>query len=116
MKKRSSKQAKAREFDKKTREKIWIRDGGCIFCKMNYRMEHATWYGKQLMGIMHYIPRSKNGLGIVQNGAVGCQYHHEMLDNGNSGNRKEMLELFEAYLKEENQDWSRKDLTYTKWR
>ena len=33
MKYRSSRQSKAKSFDKKTRENIAVRDGGCIFCQ-----------------------------------------------------------------------------------
>ena len=89
-----SKQAKCREFGRKAREEIKARDNNkCIFCAAGYRMDGATWYGQSLLSIMHYIPRSHNGLGIPQNGAVGCQYHHEMLDNGNKDfvNPKEKL-------------------------
>ena len=113
---RKSKQARAREFTPKAREEIIQRDlGRCIFCEKNYRMEGATWLDKEVKSIMHYIPRSKNGLGIPQNGAVGCQWHHNMLDNGNCGNRQEMLEMFEEYLKSHYPDWDKSKLIYSKW-
>lgn len=79
-------------------------------------MEKASWFGKNILSVMHYIPRSKNGLGIAQNGAVGCQYHHEMLDNGNMGRREEMLEMFKEYLQEHYPDWNEDELVYSKWR
>lgn len=79
-------------------------------------MEQATWYSRSILGIMHYIPRSKNGLGIEQNGAIGCQYHHEMLDNGASGRRQEMLVIFKNYLKAHYDNWNEDDLIYSKWR
>ena len=83
MKAKSSRAAKAHEFSKKARDEIFMRDlGQCIFCRQNYHMEESTWYGRQMLSIMHYIPRSKGGLGIVENGALGCAFHHEMLDNG----------------------------------
>ena len=107
-----SKQAKAREFPPKVREEIKKRDGGCIFCKMGYHMAAEAGY---LHSIMHYIPRSKNGLGIPENGAVGCQYHHTLLDNGNLGLREEMLEIFREYLQAYYPDWNEKELTYSKW-
>lgn len=113
---KKTKQAKAREFSKEDREKIIFRDRGrCIFCDMNYRMEGATWFGKEVKSIMHYIPRSKNGLGIPQNGAVGCQWHHDMMDNGNKGYRAEMMELFKEYLKKQYPDWNEENLVYQKW-
>lgn len=111
-----SKQSKAREFTVEQRRKIVSRDKGkCIFCEMGYRAKEGTWLGLEMKSIMHYIPRSKNGLGIEQNGAVGCQYHHEMMDNGNQGNRKEMLELFENYLRACYPDWCEERLVYSKW-
>ena len=117
MKSRSSKAAKAREFSKKAREEILRRDQGqCIFCRKAYHMEDATWYGKQLLSVMHYITRSRNGLGIPENGALGCQYHHEMMDNGNKGRREEMLEIFREYLKSKYKDWDEEKLTYSRWR
>ena len=113
---KKSKQAKAREFINAVRKEIISRDNQeCIFCKVGYHMEQASWYGLNLKSIMHYIPRSKGGLGIEKNGAVGCQYHHEMLDNGNKGRRKEMIEIFREYLKEQYNDWNKNDLFYKKW-
>lgn len=112
-----SKQARLREFSTASREQIKARDNGrCIFCAAGYRMEGATWYGQSLLSIMHYIPRSHGGLGIPQNGAVGCQYHHEMLDSGSKGNRDEMLEIFKSYLKDSYPDWDEKNLVYDKWK
>lgn len=74
-------------------------------------MDLAT-YG----GIMHFVPRSKGGLGIPENGAVGCYYHHNLLDNGNKGKREEMLEVFEKYLKSQYPNWDRELLFFRKWR
>ena len=111
-----SKQAAAREFSPAARAEINKRDHGeCIFCAIGYEMEGATWLGKEIKSIMHFIPRSKNGLGIPQNGAVGCQWHHEMMDNGNKGKRGEMLDIFERYLKSKYPDWDREKLIYKKW-
>ncbi|MBQ2801709.1 MAG: hypothetical protein IJF03_09975 [Lachnospiraceae bacterium] len=109
------KSTRAREFSAKTREAIKERDKmSCIFCKMGYHMESTTQAGYIIKSIMHYIPRSKGGLGIEQNGAIGCQYHHELLDNGNKGLRGEMLELFKGYLKEHYQNWNEEELIYKK--
>lgn len=111
-----SKQARAREFNAASRQIIKERDlHQCIFCRMEYHMEDVTWYGQQLLSIMHYIPRSRGGLGIPQNGAMGCQSHHEMLDNGNKGRREEMLQMFRQYLQDHYPDWSEDALTYNKW-
>lgn len=110
-----TKRTKALNFDNETRKAIYSRDMGCIFCSMNYRVPEETKYDQTLFSIMHYIPRSQGGLGVIENGAVGCQYHHHMLDNGNQGNRKEMLELFQDYLKGHYGYWDEKQLYYRKW-
>lgn len=68
-----------------------------------------------MLSVMHYIPRSAGGLGIPQNGAIGCQFHHNMLDNGNQGKRKEMLEIFRQYLQELYPEWNEDELVYRKW-
>lgn len=114
---RKSVQARKREFTPKTRREIFERDRGqCIFCAHEYHMEDTTWYGRQLLSIMHYIPRSHNGLGIAKNGALGCQCHHEMLDNGNRGRRAEMLEIFRGYLRRQYPGtWNEEELIYSKW-
>lgn len=112
------KQSRACEFNSKEREKIRTRDHNqCIFCSMNYCMEKAQWFDLSATSIMHYIPRSKGGLGIEQNGAVGCQWHHHMLDNGRNGKRKEMLELFREYLERYYPEWDERKITYDykKW-
>lgn len=76
------------EFSQIERTAIMERDNyKCIFCQIGYKMPPAEVLSRSVMDIMHYIPRSSMGLGIRQNGAVGCRYHHHMLDNGNSGNR-----------------------------
>ncbi len=112
-----SKAARRREFSEKAREEIYKRDQcKCIFCEMGYKTEDADWFAKQIKSVMHYVPRSKNGLGIPENGAVGCQYHHDMMDNGNQGNRAEMLSIFRAYLKSKYPDWDESKLSYSKWR
>ena len=110
-----SKQAKAHEFSQATRKMIYERDGGCIFCKIGYHMEGANPFALTMRSIMHLIPRSAGGLGIPENGAVGCQWHHEMLDNGNAGRRQEMMKIFEEYLRKWYPRWNRADLTYSKW-
>lgn len=116
MPKKRSKQAKAREFSPKVRQEIVYRDcNTCLFCRKGYHMEGATWLALDIKSIMHYIPRAKGGLGIPQNGAVGCQHHHEMMDNGNHGRRQEMLGIFREHLKTHYPDWKEEELIYSKW-
>lgn len=110
------KSTRAREFSPKTREAIKQRDHNeCIFCGLGYHMEDATWFGQNIPNIMHYIPRSQGGLGIEQNGVLGCQYHHDMMDNGNKGLRKEMLLILKGYLTGKYPGWKEEDLIYKKY-
>lgn len=81
---------------------------------MGYRLSDNE-FASSIYSIMHYIPRSKGGLGIPENGAVGCMHHHELLDNGSKGLRPEMLEMFESYLKDHYPDWNREKLIYNKY-
>lgn len=106
-----SKRSKATEFDAKTRQLIRQRDGKCIFCKMGkYGKSECDW----IIDIMHYVPRSAGGLGIKENGALGCRWHHSLMDNGNKGIRLEMLEDMEAYLKSWYPEWNKDNLIYRK--
>lgn len=113
---KKSKQARAREFGPKVRQEIYYRDNAsCIFCRIGYHPEGATRLALDIKSIMHYIPRARGGLGIPQNGAVGCQHHHEMMDNGNHGRRQEMLGIFREYLKSHYPGWEEENLIYRKW-
>ncbi len=111
-----SKRSRACEFVTKSRRAIKRRDGGCIFCQLGYMLppEDEFYLSTHNYQIMHYIPRSKGGLGIPENGAVGCLWHHNMLDNGNDGLRDDMLTIFEAYLRARYEDWDKRNLTYDK--
>ena len=46
------KKARKAEFTAKTRRIIENRDEGCIFCKMGYHMEKATWMDTNVLSIM----------------------------------------------------------------
>lgn len=107
-----SKQARARDFTAKARNEIYQRDKTCIFCRIGYHMSPEAGC---IFSVMHYIPKAQNGLGIAKNGAVGCQYHHSLMDNGNEGLREEMLDILKEYLKSHYPDWDEKDLVYSKW-
>lgn len=114
MKNRTKKNLKY-QFNEKTRKEIRSRDGGCIFCQQNYYMQNKDTMLYQIYDIMHYINKSQGGLGIPKNGAVGCRYHHMLLDNGNKGIRQEMLKIFKNYLMRKYEEWEEKDLVYHKW-
>lgn len=68
----------------------------------------------EIQDIMHIVNKSQGGLGIEQNGVVGCRYHHGLLDNGNKGLRSEMLYMIEEYLGNCYPDWNRTSLIYEK--
>ena len=104
------------EFTQRERERIKERDGGCIFCQMGYHNDECkNIFERQSFQTMHYIPRSKMGLGIAQNGAVGCIFHHMMLDNGNKGRRDEMRSMFKEYLQNHYPDWNEEEIVYKKY-
>lgn len=107
-----SERTKACDFTRKERVSILHRDGGCIFCGMRYRMEKADSYNTSIPEIMHYIPRSQGGLGTGRNAALGCRYHHRMMDEG--PHRKEMRELMKKYLQSMYRDWDEEGLVYRK--
>ena len=103
------------DFSPSVRNQIKRRDSGCIFCRMNYYTnEIKNSFETQNFQIMHYIPRSQQGMGIEQNGAVGCLFHHNMYDNGNKGRREEMHQLFRTYLETQYEDWNEEELIYQK--
>lgn len=113
-----SRRSKMCEFSPRAREEIKRRDGGCVFCRLGYMLppEDEFILSTHRYQIMHFIPRSQGGLGIPENGAVGCLWHHNMLDNGNNGLRDDMLTIFEAYLRARHPDWDKSKLIYGKWR
>ena len=105
------------QFDKETKKRIYIRDGGCIFCQMGYNM-HPQFPNTMdciILDPAHYIPKSSLGLGIEENGVCACRYHHHLLDNGNKGLRPEMLEIMESHLKRYYPNWNKQKLVYKKW-
>ena len=106
------------KFDKATIKKIIIRDNQtCLFCKLNYHCENLKIESLDYLvhDIAHFIPKSKMGLGIEENGFECCRYHHHLLDNGNKGLRKEMLKIAENYLKSKYDNWNRGKLIYRKY-
>lgn len=104
------KQKYRHEFPQNVRERIRDRDGRCIFCRMGYRADDECGYFPQ---IMHYIGRAQGGLGVEENGALGCAKHHAMLDN--SKHHKEMRSMMADYLKGIYPDWDPAGLKDDKW-
>lgn len=114
MKYRSSRQSKAKSFNKKTREVIYNRDMGCIFCRSG-KWDGGDPFEKSIHDTVHIINRSQGGLGIETNGVEGCRYHHHLLDNGNQGLRQELLEYAKDYLRELYPGWSEEQQVYKKY-
>ena len=103
------------QFDTKTQRLICQRDILCIFCAKQYHMKSSTQFAYDIPDIMHYVNKSAGGLGIPENGVLGCRYHHMLLDNGNKGLRSEMLEMMREHLKMFYPDWNEEDLYYKKY-
>ena len=103
MKKKSSRRAKALDIDKKTKERVWQRDGErCILCGNHEAMPNA-----------HYIPRSAGGLGIEQNIVTLCSRDHFRFDQ--TTERETLREQIKHYLKSCYPDWDEKKLYYRKY-
>lgn len=109
-----SKRSKSCEFDKNTKQTIYERDNGCIFCQMWYHMPSRPVYEQTILDFAHIINRSQGGLGIEQNGVCACRYHHNLLDNGNKGLRPEMLSIIKSYMQRHYPDWENVTLVYKK--
>lgn len=111
-----NKSTKLLQFDFKTKQKVFSRDGDqCIFCRMNYHMECTSSLQYALKDCMHYINKSAGGMGIEENGVTGCRYHHSLLDNGSRGLRSEMLVIMRNYLMDCYPEWDENKLRYSKW-
>ena len=107
------------QFDKDTIKRIQQRDNySCLFCRIGYHCEEFNPNSLDFIvhDIMHFVPKSKLGLGIEENGVEGCRYHHSLLDNGNKNLRKEMLSIMEEHLKSLYPNWNKENLVYKKWK
>ena len=112
------KYTKLLNFSKETIREIQRRDNySCLFCRVGYHCEDFDPNKLDFIihDIMHFIPKSKMGLGIPENGVEGCRYHHHMLDNGNKNRRGEMLKIMENYLKSIYPGWNKSKLVYRKY-
>lgn len=114
---KKSKRSQSASIQQMVGMKVVKRDRGeCIFCRMEYHIEECTHkYEREIKDIMHFIPRSAGGMGVEENLAVGCRFHHSMFDNGNMGRHEEMRDMFKGYLKSKYPEWDEKHLIYNKW-
>lgn len=109
------KRTKALRFDNETIQTIINRDEYCIFCNMAYHLPEHLDYAQGIFDIMHIVPKSQGGLGVEENGVLGCRYHHQMLDNGNEGLRDEMMKIIDNYMELKYPGWDRSVLVYQKY-
>ena len=107
-----NKRTKACEIPTSVRGLVNERDSGCIFCLAMYEIPQGYRPEMYCMEIMHFVSRSSGGLGIPENLAKGCIYHHRMLDH--SPKRQEMKLIFETYLRNHYPDWEESRLYYTR--
>lgn len=103
------------KFSPITIEEIKERDKGCFFCRQQYHMEGSEPFACSIMDIMHIVPKSHLGLGVKENGVLGCRYHHSLLDNGNKGLHTEMENMLIAYLSQLYPGWTKEGVTYQKY-
>lgn len=103
------------EFTAKARKAIHKRDQeACVFCAAGYEPPEDPAYSRTALQVMHIVPRSQLGMGVEQNGALGCVWHHQMMDNGNRENREEMLAMLEERMRQIYPGWTRESVTYRK--
>lgn len=110
-----SRRSRACQISGKVRNEVKERDGGCIFCRKGILLPEGYEFGMQVPEIMHFRSRARGGLGIAENLALGCRYHHELLDSGAHGERDVLLPVFEAYLREQYPEWDSVEKEYRKW-
>lgn len=106
------KTTKLRQFNEETKKKIWERDNECIFCKLGYYLPNRP--NDNIFDVMHIVNKSQGGLGIEENGIIGCRYHHHLLDNGSKGLREEMIKIISNYMISLYPEWDVGKLKYRK--
>ena len=95
MKNRSSRRAKACAITAEVEAEVRRRDkGACIFCKNTVNVTSRA----------HVVPRSDNGLGIVENVITACTDFtenkcHSKLDHGTREERRAMYDYARDYLR-----------------
>lgn len=104
------KDTKARDFDRKTKISIMVRDSidgwpCCVFCGAAAPSNESPVWSNA-----HYISRAQGGLGIERNGLTLCPECHRRYDQTTA--RPEMRAHFRDYLKECYVDWDEESLYY----
>ena len=105
-----SKRSKACDIPQSVKKRVFIRDNGmCVVCHNRYNV----------MPNGHYIPRSKGGLGIVENIVTLCtelteNKCHSRFDKGTKEERDELGFIIKTYLKSKHPNWDEEKLVYKK--
>ena len=76
---------KALEFPQNIKIDIKLRDDGCVLCTTNRKANflHAH----------HFVYKSANGLGIIENGIALCNHHHDQIHSHDlNGKLKQQLQ------------------------
>ncbi len=97
-----TKRAKACDISRDVKERVFERDGYCVFCGNPNASPNA-----------HYLSRAQGGLGVEQNILTLCNACHYRYDN--TTDRKAMREFFKKYLMSKYVDWNENDLIYKKF-
>ena len=105
------KDTKARDFDRKTKVAIMVRDSidgwpCCVFCGAAAPSNTPVWSNA------HFISRSQGGLGVEQNGLTLCPVCHPRYDQTTA--RSEMRGYFREYLQNHYPGWNEKILVQNK--
>lgn len=97
-----SRRSKATDITIEVRQEVLLRDNGiCVFCKRQNGIPNA-----------HYIPRSKGGLGIVQNVVSLCPECHYAFDF--TTRHKEVGDVVKAHLEAHYPDFTDEQRIYKK--
>ena len=107
------KRTKSLQFPKNVRLELIERDRGCFFCKRGIHMTKITRSDMAIFDPMHIVNKSQGGLGVVENGLIGCRGHHHLMDNSEYG--PEMREIAKDYLRIRYPGWTEEMVTYSKW-
>lgn len=108
------KRTKQLQFSKATKQKIIERDRGCFFCKRGIHMINIDRSDMAILDLMHIVNKSQGGLGVIQNGLIGCRGHHHLMDNSEYG--PEMRRLAKDYMRMLYPGLTDESITYSKWK
>lgn len=106
------KDTKTRDFDRKTKIAIMLRDSidgwpCCVNCGAAAPSNESPVWSNA-----HFIARSQGGMGTEQNGLTLCPVCHHLYDQSTA--REEMRGYFREYLQDSYEGWNEAELYYKK--